>query len=546
MSRFIKIFLAAALAVGATLTVPSLAFAGEPTAEEQELITAGRMIVVISPTGRKAKDVRKAFIEAFSASQSHVVFEDADLLAKAKAMGYEDEPLWQNAEALKAVMTEEGVDVLITGALTKAGGTYTMTIEVYDGATGMLVDLYATDLGSRRRITDAVGAELLASAEPIIQKTGHALKAFRDRPVKISLTVNSTPPGATVKDGTKTLGVTPLSLDVDPDEAKASRWTLSLDGHEPGEVAVSFAKSAQYDVALVASAPVLVEAVETSAGSGGALPIFEIGVGANLASRSLRVEVAQGNGLESDSGTYSVIRADLVAFPLSLVSDNDWVNGLGVSARFGYGTLKSPIPYRVDHGALPESSTCGHATRTEIECPTTHLQYGFGLLWRALLQETIDHPEQPDATSHRDPDGMAVGARLEYESLAFDVDTNPAYEGHGYQGLLIGVFFSSPLGLKALRGSVEASVIPTLTFGDGEMIADWGLTASGIGFGARVDVSYDLWEGLFVLAGYDFSYHATSYEGTICDDPLCGDVRTGAEASDLYHQVLFQAGYRYQ
>lgn len=175
-----------------------------------------------------------------------------------------------------------------------------------------------------------------------------------------------------------------------------------------------------------------------------------------------------------------------------------------------------------------------------IECPTVHTEFGFGATYRLLLES--------DGAGGLDPEGMALGFDVSYTWLVFDVGSNPTYEGHGYQGVAIGVGYSTPLGLPELRLDASLAYTQALTFGKAEMIANWGQSASGFGLGGALEVGYEIFAGLFAELGYSGQFFSTSYDGTGCqglrDDNTCAINPHKSVASDQFHQGIIRLGYR--
>lgn len=147
-----------------------------------------------------------------------------------------------------------------------------------------------------------------------------------------------------------------------------------------------------------------------------------------------------------------------------------------------------------------------------------------------------------------DPEGMALGFDVSYTWLVFDVGSNPTYEGHGYQGVAIGVGYSTPLGLPELRLDASLAYTQALTFGKAEMIANWGQSASGFGLGGALEVGYEIFAGLFAELGYSGQFFSTSYDGTGCqglrDDNTCAINPHKSVVSDQFHQGIIRLGYR--
>lgn len=511
-----------------------------PDAEEQTLIAAKRIVTFLPLQGDRASQLQKAYTKAMETGLRHTVLE-TDLL---KNLGDNPEAALSDPAQVKAALQGMRVDAIIVGVFSKIPGkSYQITVTVYDGATGQPVGNYTVDLGAKRELPTKSEEPLRAGLEPLITQTGQALKAYRERPTTLQIKVESTPTGATVTRqpaaGAKAevLGKTPLSLERPISQNPPETWTLSLDGYEPSTVSVAFDAPQTYTATLKALPPPP-PPLPPPPSHRRTLPLLDASVGADIGLRTLDTTVEQGTALDASVGAYPIGRLDLVSFPLAAATENPWIAGLGLALRFGFTRLNSTLPY-ASAAPLPSDSACTSSGGTTISCPTTHLDIAAGITWRALLQEDLAAP------GGRDADGMALGLTVAYSSFAFDVDSNPIYEGHGYQGLHVGLSFVTPLGLPELRASVEGVLLPVFTFGSGDMIANWGLRAiSGFGGGADLAISYDYFDGLYAQLGYSLRMFSTEYEGTICDNPECTGVRSGSSASDLYQQFGLRLGYR--
>ncbi len=512
-----------------------------PDAEEQTLIAAKRIVTFLPLQGDRASQLQKAYTKAMETGLRHTVLE-TDIL---KNLGDNPTAALSDPAQVKAALQGMRVDAIVVGEFSKIPGkSYQITVTVYDGATGQAVGNYTVDLGSKREIPTKSEEPLRAGLEPLITQTGQALKAYRERPTTLQIKVESSPSGATVSRqptaGAKAevLGKTPLAIEHAISQNPPETWTLTLDGYEPSTVSVAFDTPQTYTATLKALPPPPPPPPPPPSHRR-TLPLLDVSAGADIGLRSLDTTVEQGTALDASVGAYPIGRLDLVSFPLVAATDNPWLAGLGVALRFGFTRLNSTLPHDPLRAPLPADSACSSSGGTTISCPTTHLDIAAGITWRALLQEDLAAP------GGRNADGMALGVTLAYSSFAFDVDSNPIYEGHGYQGMHIGVSFVTPLGLPELRASIEGILLPVFTFGSGDMIANWGLRAtSGLGGGADLAISYDYFDGLYAQLGYSLRMFSTEYEGTICDNPACSGVRSGSSASDLYQQFGLRLGYR--
>ena len=97
--------------------------------------------------------------------------------------------------------------------------------------------------------------------------------------------------------------------------------------------------------------------------------------------------------------------------------------------------------------------------------------------------------------------------------------------------------------LPELRVASGLGFIQNLSFGEADMIGAWGEAASGWGVHGMLQLSYEVFLGMFARVGYSMSYFSTTYEGTGCQDPQC-TIPFGSAASDLFQMIDFNVGLR--
>lgn len=557
----------------AMLLTTSLAPREAHADELEEILATGRFVVVLEVTGHKrASKINDDFFDIFAVSQKHIVDGQGFFDEIAESAGVPDENPWESPDLLGQITMRDRVDAVIVPTLDRVKKKYIVTVRVYNGANGNLEGEFEVNLGRKYSINDEHKEEILANADPLITQTGWALKEYYERPQLVEITVTSDPTGADVLREGQVLGQTPLKTEVEFAEVEEV-WELSYQGQPAGIVRVDLRNNNSYAVPLQGLEPPEPETGPLAAVMlGSSRPLLEVGVGTDLTTRSLEVTTSNsdsgGSGLTYSSPIYPILNIELDFFPLAFAVADDYISSIGVFANFGYGRagINSSIPIFPDDESSITDNTLQSCTisdpsaignpgiQTVMDCPTTHIEFAFGATFRLLLE---DAPEGEGL----DPNGMMVSASLGYESRDFDIDRNPTYEGHGYQGILIALGFHTPIGLPELRLDVGFHATPLLTFGSGDQIGQWGRTASGFGLGGLLEVSYDIYEGLYAKAGFDANYYITSYEGFGCVFQDCrgvdtnasgsdvgnspdGTYRLGSEAGDFFGQILIQLGYR--
>ncbi|OIP30098.1 MAG: hypothetical protein AUK47_25965 [Deltaproteobacteria bacterium CG2_30_63_29] len=524
----------------AALGVLIVLLCGSTTASAQD--GEGRVVAVLDVTGKKASSIQGEFRSIFDNTQ-HILYSESELGDAGRRVGVTQERFWEDIELMKKVANAEPVDAIVAADLQLSKKRYTLNVYVFDARTGATVGDFAIELGKKVRLSSSAKDQLRKDIDWLLQQTGGPPPPIIQ---SIRVTITSIPVGATVMRNNEVLGKTPLSIDIDSLDSKEI-WKLTYNDTPAGEVIVDLSRDGQYEVVLAEEA---VEKDEpgfvSDIPSGSGRPLLEVDVGVTLTKRSTNVEVLASDGYQMEnsisynSALFPVYALDLTFFPMQLLSNSDILSGIGLTVSAGYGSLLSRIPLHENAPALAEASTCSIIGNLLAECPSTQTQFDVGgtFLWMF----------NTDADGRRDPNGMLLGFDVAYSWLVFGIDDNPTYVGHGYQSLRFGADWSMPLGLPELRLDANFSFLMPLSFGEARMIELWGTSASGWGLGGSLDVSYELWKGLFASVGYSPTYYTTSYGGVGCL-PRSGDTCKDTEksvATDFYHQLNIDVGYRFK
>ncbi len=518
--RFAPILLTLCAIVTAGVLFPATALGDEE----------GRLIVVLDLSGTDAKKINQDFLEIFQGTP-HVVFGAEDMIDAGVRNGVREEAFWNNPELMAKVATAEGYDAVIMADVTKPRRNYVLSIFVFEAREGTIVGEHEVDIGRRTRIERATRESILAALQPHILATGQNLPPVIVT-VKVSLT--STPSGATVlRDGVP-IGNTPLKLEIEWSETP-ELWELTFDAIPAGTVRVDLTQDADYHLDLkLESDPFTDSSPSEKVALGPGRPILQVDLGTKLTTRAVDVTVKEGNELSYSSSIFPVFAASLTFFPFAIFSSSDALAGIGLFANGGIGFLETTLPLYPNATSI--ETDCKANDDGTVVCSTTQTQFQVGATYVWLLQSFEN--------GQADPAGMALHFDVGYNWLVFDIDPNPTYQGHGYQGLLGHVAFSTPLGLPALRGKAGFGFLVNFGFGDGDMIADWGKNADGWGLSADAELSFEIFAGLFVKAAYELFYLSTSYGGQGCQNlPGCDPV-SGSVATDLFHQINLSLGYR--
>jgi len=523
------------------LTLPALFGASEASAQEGGEEEVGRFVVVLDVTGRRGDRITDDFRTLF-ANHPHIVFNQQDFVDAGERQGVTEERFWDIPSKLSEVSKAENIDAVIAADLQRNDDRrYELTVFVFQARSGEIVGETTVDIGRKPRLSDDEVEELAAMAHEFVMQTGPL------KPESVEITINTTPDGALVLRDNQVQGQTPLTLEVDYAETTET-WNLLYENEPAGTVDVDLSKGGSYTVVLGEEGDGSdngddgepAGAFSTGAG----LPILDVGISVDITGRVADVTTSDPQvGLSYNSSAYPVFNIVLDFFPFTIFSENGYLGGIGITARGGFGTLTSEIPVLLGGPPLtPETTECSGSSAGPdfIECPTTHSEFGIGALYRLLLQD--------DAEGDLDGDGMALDFSISYTWLVFDVATNPTYEGHGYQGLELGLGYSTPLVLDGLRLSAQFAFTQLLAFGEANMIATWGTSATGFGIGWGLDVSYEFFAGMFAKLGYTGQFMSTTYEGVGCQgqfpDFRCTLSPSSSVASDQFHQGVIRFGYR--
>src|SRR5690606_491992 len=182
------------------------------------------------------------------------------------------------------------------------------------------------DLGRKIKFSNSDGREVLELANQFIYETGKNIA-----PSTVAVTVESTPPGATVLREGQKIGVTPLTLDVEYAEVEEV-WELMWEDQPAGIVRVDLSKDGRYRTPLAEEVVGKFDDDDNDdddddearvgnrfdGATGGGRPLFEIKLGLDLTTRNLDVTVVDGNELTYGSSVYPVFRAALAFFPFVL------------------------------------------------------------------------------------------------------------------------------------------------------------------------------------------------------------------------------------
>lgn len=472
------------------------------------------------------RSMTKVLQDAFS-SVGNIVFNQEEMQAAAKDVGVRDH-YWDEAALIAKVNKKLRHDALIVFQHQLVKRKSSLIIFVYNAYTGELMAEFERPLKKRRVISKADTKALTQGIMPVLAEIDPSLY-----PPNIVVKITSTPPGAEVVRAGQVIGVTPFESEFEQRmSGVVESWTVRPLGGEGVVQEILMSASGSYDVVL----PEKKSSHSTSSNigklaSGFGRPIFLIGMNISPSIRRLSSSAKDGASLNYRSSVYPMISFDLEFYPSALFSQNDYLQGLGIELGFGYGPLKSPLSL----GTSPATDNqCDVLEDGSVSCKTNHMRFNFNLIYKLLLQKR---------DGKLNPFGMAIDFMAGFNMSHFKLDRNPVYTGHIYTGIDVGSRFSTPLGLDALRLALDLRFHINLDNGDLYTISRWGSSVkSSWGIRSGLGLTYDVWRGIYLRAGYQFSYFADSYRGAGCLDALCSSP-LDANTKDYYHEIILGFGY---
>lgn len=466
-----------------------------------------------------------AIIDALSKA-GHVVSDEAEMKAAARQNNFR-EHYWDSETDIANINEFVRHDALVHFKYQKSKRKGSLIISIYNAYTGEKIGDFERPLKKKTKLSSA-DTKAIVKAVNATTKDIVPIKY----PDKITITINSVPSGATITSGTETIGVTPLEITREAVKGGSEQWTLTYPGREPVTQLVLLDKTSTYDYDLSK------EAVKPSSfiGSRGKVkggtgrPVFLVGFNVSPTIRSLKSSAEFGKPVAYKTQAFPMISFDIDFFPFALMLDNNYLAGFGLTTSVGFGFLNSR--FSANEGDVHQCNDNGDGT---ITCDTKYIRFNIDLVYRLLLQKQ---------DGKLNPNGLALDFFLGFNLARYTVDSNPTYVGHDYNGVNLGVKFHTPLGLENLRLAVGLSFDINGGQGSLEKLSKWGsIIEKSWGMNLSADISYDIWKGIFVKAGYSFSYLYDDFGGTGCLDSNCLLPRN-AESKDFYHEIMLGLGYR--
>ncbi len=462
--------------------------------------------------------IRDALSEA-----GHIVFSEEEMVAAAQNYGFSN-TYWLSESDIARINEKVRHDAVVRLNYNKGAKKSSIIIYINNAYTGETMAELERSLKKKGKLTqDDIKAivkgvnKITADIKPI---------EYSD---EITITITSTPSGATVTRGMEMLGTTPLEYKMNPIQGVTEQWSIAYPDRDPVSQLIYLDKTNTYDVNIPSAIPKEEQTAKSKGGTG--RPVFLLGFNPSPTIRKLDSKAQAGKPVAYTTQVFPVYSFDFDFFPFGLMSDPGYVQGLGLSFSFGFGLLDSKLAANGD-----ETTHKCKADGNAISCETTYIRFNADIVYRLLMQKK---------EGKLNPDGLALDFLVGFNLAKYTIDQNTTYVGHDYTGIRLGARFSTPLGLRQLRLDFGAAAIINFGQGDLSKLAKWGsIIEKSWGINASIHLLYDIWKGIFLRAGYSFTLLKDDFGGVGCLDSNCLLPRN-AESSDFYHEIQLGLGYMF-
>lgn len=472
---------------------------------------------------RSNHSMTKAIRKAIS-DKGHIVFSQEEMI-NAAAQAQLGDGYWRNSSDIAKVNRYARHDAVVR----VVNQQKSVVINVYNAYTGEQIAELERRL-KKKNVVSTADAKAIANA--VSQVCADIVPIEYNQEITIS--VFSTPSGASVMRDGVAIGTTPFEYTTTEVPGASEQWVITYPEHEPATQLISLEKTFRYDVNL--HAKVYEPDYIGKLGGGTGRPIFLVGFNVAPTIRKLSSTAKKGTPISYTAETFALYSFDVEFYPFPIGLDVDYLQGLGIIFNASFGFLDSKFEI-VNASSDVECSQVGKASsdgRAAFVCETSFVRIRAGIIYKLLFQKK---------TNRLDPDGMALDIILGYQYANFDIQKNSLYNGHRYSGIDFGLRFSAPLGLKNLRAAAHFDVYGNFGQGDAQKTTKWGNSIdSSWGISAGINFIYDIWRGIYARVGYDFTLMKTNFagNGTIGAEKA---EPVGAESKDMYHEILIGLGY---
>ncbi|MBO4350661.1 MAG: hypothetical protein J6A01_06945 [Proteobacteria bacterium] len=488
--------------------------------------TVGRLIDLPNvENDDSALSMTHAITEALG-NAGHVTFSESEMNSTALNSGMRA-GYWSSNEDIAKLNEKIRHDALVKLSYQKKGKKASIVVTIINAYTGeVMAELERSLKKKKGKLTKD---DTKAIIRGINQVTAEIIP--KEYATEIVIKITSTPPGASVIREGVTLGVTPYEYKTQSKDG-TENWIITYPDREAIMKVISFVDSGSYEVVF----PEPVDLPSDDTGRYGAVkggtgrPIFLLGFNVSPTIRSLDSSAKLGRPTSYTTQVFPVYGFDFDFFPFGIGVNSDYLQGLGLTASFGFGFLQSDM-------RIEKELSTQHACKAKgdvITCDTTYWRFNADLVYRLLLQKRGDK---------LNPDGLALDFFAGFMMAQYTIKTNPTYLGHDYTGVNAGLRFSTPLGLRQFRMDIGAAADISIKQPQIQKLAKWGsMVKSSWGLTVDAHFKYDIYKGFFVRAGYALTYMNTQFGGTGCLDKQC-TAPSDAKSTDLYHEIQLGLGY---
>lgn len=268
---------------------------------------------------------------------------------------------------------------------------------------------------------------------------------------------------------------------------------------------------------------------------GAGRPVFLIAANFNPGIHNFKFKDDTKLPLSHKSAVYPVFGIDFVFFPCPLFSSVDYLQGLGIQFGFGFAKPKLDTTFNYNKNMNIETDCKMDETNHTYTCPAMQYRIQADLVYRLLLQKTSE--------GKLNPNGMSLDFLAGFHLMNHVLDKNPGYEGNNYYGVIVGLGFSTPLGVDRVRLSLGASFIANLNKESTDILKKYGKERNlSLGTKASADIMFDIYKGLFLHGGYQLVYMHSTYNGSGCNNDTCSRPENSV-IDDFFHEVILGLGY---
>ena len=480
--------------------------------------SASRLIDVPNVENDDSKlSMTKAIIKALG-NAGHIVFSQEEMQAVAAQAGKGD-MYWLVEGDIAEVNKKARHDAVIRFVHHKKGRKGSLVIYIHNAYTGELMGELERSLKKKGKLSSS---DLKAVVRGVNAVTSEIVPIeYKD---EIVITITSTPTGAEVIRNGVTLGTTPFEYKAEAIEGASEQWVISHPEREPVMQLVAMDKTETYNVNITKDIKSSKRLGKVAGGSG--RPVFGIGFNISPTIRDLNSGAKEGKPVEYMSQVFPMFSFDIELFPFALGIANDYLQGLGLQAGIGFGIFDSALN-TTEH-------KCTESTDGTLSCESSYIRFNLDLVYRLLLQKKGDK---------LNPDGLALDFILGFNMVRYTIAENNLYRGHDYNGAKLGIKFHTPLGLPQFRFQAGVNFFINGGNGDPQKLIQWGMQKdSSWGTNVTANLLYDVYKGIYLRAGYSFSYYNTEFNGTGCLDTHCTTPKE-TYSDDMYHEIMLGIGY---